>query len=101
MITIIGIVVVLGAVIGGFAFINGPMHVLFQPGELIIIGGAAVGSLLISAPGKALGQVGKGFVSAFLKPYARSKTSSSLSSAAVSVTTDSSLSAAPSPARSS
>jgi len=65
MFTVIGIVVVLGCVIGGFAFINGPMHVLFQPGELIIIGGAAIGSLLISAPGKALGQVAKGFASAF------------------------------------
>src|SRR4029079_9279192 len=65
MFTIIGIVVVLGCVIGGFAFIDGPMHVLFQPGELIIIGGAALGSLLISAPGKALGQVGKGFMSSF------------------------------------
>lgn len=65
MFTIIGILTVLGCVVGGFVFINGPLHVLFQPGELIIIGGAAIGSLLISAPGKALGQVGKGFASAF------------------------------------
>ena len=65
MFTIIGIVVVLGSVIGGFVFINGPLHVLFQPGELIIIGGAGLGSLLISAPGKAIGLVGKGFSSTF------------------------------------
>jgi chemotaxis protein MotA len=65
MFTIIGLVVVMGCVIGGFAFINGPMHVLFQPGELIIIGGAGIGSLLISAPGKSLNGVAKGFVTAF------------------------------------
>ncbi len=65
MFTAIGIIVVLGCVAGGFLFINGPLHVLFQPGELIIIGGAAVGSLLVSAPGKALGQVGKGLGRAF------------------------------------
>lgn len=65
MFTIIGLVVVMGCVIGGFAFINGPMHVLFQPGELIIIGGAGIGSLLISAPGKSLAGVGKGFATAF------------------------------------
>ena len=65
MFTIIGLVVVMGCVIGGFAFINGPMHVLFQPGELIIIGGAGIGSLLISAPGTSLSGVAKGFVTAF------------------------------------
>jgi len=55
MFTIIGIVVVLCGVIGGFAYENGPMHVLIQPAELMIIFGAAIGSLLVSAPGKALG----------------------------------------------
>jgi chemotaxis protein MotA len=65
MFTIIGLVVVMGCVIGGFAYINGPMHVLFQPGELIIIGGAGIGSLLISAPGKSLGGVMAGFKTAF------------------------------------
>jgi chemotaxis protein MotA len=65
MFTIIGLVVVMGCVIGGFAYINGPMHVLFQPGELIIIGGAGIGSLLISAPGKSLSGVLGGFKTAF------------------------------------
>jgi chemotaxis protein MotA len=67
MFTIIGIVVVLCGVIGGFAFENGPMHVLIQPAELMIIFGAAVGALLVSAPGKALGQtlsaIGSSFTS--------------------------------------
>jgi len=67
MFTIIGIVVVLCGVIGGFAFENGPMHVLIQPAELMIIFGAAIGALLVSAPGKALGQtlsaIGSSFAS--------------------------------------
>ncbi|HEY2388700.1 MAG TPA: flagellar motor stator protein MotA [Candidatus Binatia bacterium] len=65
MFTIIGIAVVLAGVIGGFAFENGPMHVLIQPAELMIIFGAAIGSLLVSAPGKALGQTFSAIASSF------------------------------------
>jgi chemotaxis protein MotA len=51
--SILGIVVVLAAVLGGFAMAGGPFPVLIQPNELIVIGGAAIGSVLSSAPGKA------------------------------------------------
>jgi chemotaxis protein MotA len=54
---IIGIVIVLGGVLGGFVFEGGPLLVLMQIGEFIIIGGAAIGSLLISAPLKVLKQI--------------------------------------------
>jgi chemotaxis protein MotA len=47
---IIGIVVVIGGVLGGFIFEGGPLLVLMQLAEFMIIGGAAIGSLLISAP---------------------------------------------------
>jgi chemotaxis protein MotA len=47
---IIGFVVVLVSVLGGFAEAGGPFLVLFQPAEFIIIGGAALGALLASAP---------------------------------------------------
>lgn len=50
--TWIGLLVVLTAVIGGFVLAGGPLIVLLQPYELIIIGGAAIGSLIIAAPGK-------------------------------------------------
>jgi chemotaxis protein MotA len=50
MFSIIGIVVVLGAVIGGYLMEHGHLEVLFQPAELVIIGGAAVGTLLIANP---------------------------------------------------
>jgi chemotaxis protein MotA len=47
---IIGFVVVLVSVLGGFAEAGGPFMVLIQPAEFIIIGGAAFGALLASAP---------------------------------------------------
>ncbi len=50
MFAIIGIVVVFGAVIGGFLMEKGKLMVLEQPNELIIIGGAAIGTLLVANP---------------------------------------------------
>ena len=50
MFSIIGIVVVIGAVIGGYLMEHGNMKVLVQPAELVIIGGAALGTLLIGNP---------------------------------------------------
>ena len=50
MFAIIGILVVLGAVIGGFVMEHGPIRVLIQPSEAIIIGGAALGTLLAANP---------------------------------------------------
>jgi chemotaxis protein MotA len=51
---IIGIVVVIGAVLGGFGMEGGPFLVLMQEAEFMIIGGSAIGALLISAPAKTL-----------------------------------------------
>ena len=50
MFSIIGIVVVIGAVIGGYLMEHGNVQVLLQPAELVIIGGAALGTLLIANP---------------------------------------------------
>jgi chemotaxis protein MotA len=50
MFAIIGIVIVFGAIIGGFLMEKGNMSVLVQPAELLIIGGAAAGTLLIANP---------------------------------------------------
>lgn len=57
MSTIIGLVVVIGSVLGGFAMAHGPFAVLWQPNELVVIGGAAIGALIISAPGKSMSRV--------------------------------------------
>jgi chemotaxis protein MotA len=50
MFSIIGIVVVLGAVAGGFAMSHGKFPVLWQPAELVVIFGAAIGSMLVANP---------------------------------------------------
>ena len=50
MFAIIGIVIVFGAVVGGFLMEKGHLPVLVQPAELLIIGGASIGTLLIANP---------------------------------------------------
>jgi chemotaxis protein MotA len=57
MFVIIGMVVVIGSVIGGYVMHHGNLSVLFQPTELLIIGGAAVGGFVIQSPTKVLGLV--------------------------------------------
>ncbi|HEY2407778.1 MAG TPA: flagellar motor stator protein MotA [Polyangiaceae bacterium] len=65
MSSIIGLIVVFGAVLGGFAMAGGPMGVLIQPSEFIVIGGATLGTVLVSAPGKVLGRVSGAMKKAF------------------------------------
>jgi len=50
MFAIVGILVVFGAVIGGFLMEQGHIEVLLQPAELLIISGAALGTLLVANP---------------------------------------------------
>jgi chemotaxis protein MotA len=54
MIVVLGALVVVASVAGGYLMHGGHLLVLNQPSEYIIIGGSAVGSLLISTPGKVL-----------------------------------------------
>jgi chemotaxis protein MotA len=44
MFSIIGIIVVFGAIVGGFLMEKGSLLVLVQPAELVIIAGAALGT---------------------------------------------------------
>jgi chemotaxis protein MotA len=50
MFAIIGIVVVIGSILGGYLMEKGPLLVLVQPAELVILGGAALGTILIANP---------------------------------------------------
>jgi len=50
MFVIIGIVVVIGALVAGYLMEHGNLKVLLQPAELVIIGGAAAGTVLIANP---------------------------------------------------
>jgi len=65
MFIIIGIVVVFGAVVAGYLMEHGNLRVLMQPAELIIIGGAAIGTILIANPPHILKKIGKGVAGAF------------------------------------
>jgi chemotaxis protein MotA len=50
MFAIIGIIVVIASILGGYLIEKGNLAVLIQPAELLIIGGAALGTLLIANP---------------------------------------------------
>jgi chemotaxis protein MotA len=50
MIVIIGFIIVLGCVIGGYLIEHGNLAVIIQPVELMIIGGAALGGFIIASP---------------------------------------------------
>jgi len=65
MFSIIGIVVVFAAIVGGYLMEKGNLLVLLQPAELIIIAGAAAGTVLIANPPYILKQIVQGFVGVF------------------------------------
>ncbi len=65
MFAIIGILVVFGAVIGGYLMEHGNLKVLIQPAELVIIGGAAIGTVLIGNPPHILSKIIKGITGVF------------------------------------
>ena len=67
MLLIVGSVVVIVAIVAGYLMEGGALGALFQPAELVIIGGAALGALIISTPlpllKRILGSVGGFFQS--------------------------------------
>lgn len=65
MFGIIGIVVVFAAVAGGYLMEHGNLKVLLQPAELLIIGGAAVGTILIANPLNVLKGIAGGIAGTF------------------------------------
>ncbi|MGA8108391.1 MAG: flagellar motor stator protein MotA [Acidobacteriaceae bacterium] len=65
MFAIIGILVVFGAVAGGYLMEHGHLAVLVQPAELLIIGGAGGGTLLIANPLRILKKIAAGAAAVF------------------------------------
>ena len=54
MFVIVGYVIILGAVLGGFVLAGGHLHALMQPTELLTIGGATLGAFLVANPMKVI-----------------------------------------------
>jgi chemotaxis protein MotA len=68
MLALLGIVLVFGAVLGGFLLERGNPYVLMQPAEILIIGGAAIGIILVANPWPVIGRMGRGAFQAFRPP---------------------------------
>jgi chemotaxis protein MotA len=65
MFAIIGIIVVIGCVVAGYLMEHGNLKVLIQPAELVTIGGAAIGTVLIANPLHILKQIAAGIAAVF------------------------------------
>lgn len=65
MFVIIGYVVVIAAVFGGYAMAGGHLGGLYQPLELVMIGGGALGAFLVGNNGKAIKATMKALPSVF------------------------------------
>lgn len=65
MLILIGYMVILLSVFGGFALAGGHLGAIFQPIELLIIAGAAIGSLIVGNSFSVLKSIGKALPSAF------------------------------------
>jgi chemotaxis protein MotA len=72
MFAIIGAIVVLASVVGGYVLEHGNLSLLFQPVELLIIGGAALGAFFISSTPRVFSIVLKS-VASVLGPKSPSK----------------------------
>jgi chemotaxis protein MotA len=68
MFVIVGIVLVFACVLGGYVAMGGKLGVLWQPFEVVIIVGAAIGALIVGNPKSVLSKIGKGFGKAMKGP---------------------------------
>jgi len=62
MIVIVGCIVVITAVLTGFTWAGGHFAALIHPSEIVTIGGAALGSLIVMSPKKVLVDLVRGLV---------------------------------------
>jgi chemotaxis protein MotA len=62
MIVIVGCIMVIGAVLGGFSLAGGKVGALIQPAELLTIFGSAMGALVVMSPKKVLIDLVRGLV---------------------------------------
>lgn len=63
---VIGLVIALGSMLGGYAALGGHLGVIWQPFEFIIIGGCALGTFVIANPIYTIKDTGKALMEAIL-----------------------------------
>ena len=73
MTIILGLIITLGCMLGGFAAMGGHIGVLWQPYEYIVILGAALGTFVVANPLKTIKDAGKGLIEAFMNAKPKSK----------------------------
>ncbi|KHN53566.1 flagellar motor stator protein MotA [Pectobacterium fontis] len=54
MLVILGYIIIVASILGGYLMVGGTLGALYQPSELLIIGGAAVGAFIVGNNGKAI-----------------------------------------------
>ena len=72
MVAIVGLLIVFGSVLGGFVWAGGPVAVLIVWSEYLVIGGTAVGTVIVATPAKVLVNTVKKLLGVF-KPSPFSK----------------------------
>ena len=65
MTIIIGLVVTLACMLGGFTAMGGHVEVIWQPWEFVIICGSSLGTFIVANPMKTIKDTGKGLLEAF------------------------------------
>jgi chemotaxis protein MotA len=65
MTSLLGLVIVLGAIAGGYLMEQGRIAVLLQPAELVIIFGSAIGTVVVANPVRILKKIAGGIAGVF------------------------------------
>ncbi len=72
MLILVGFIVVILSVVGGYVLSHGKLGALWQPYELVIIGGAALGAFLVGTPAKIVKQTLLSSIAVFKGPKYKS-----------------------------
>jgi len=64
---LVGLLITLAAMLGGFVAMGGHVEVIWQPWEYVIICGAALGTFVVANPVKTIKDVGKGLLEVLCK----------------------------------
>ncbi len=72
MLVLVGMIIVLGSVLGGFTMAGGHVGALIHPSEIVTIGGAAMGAMVIMSPISTLKALAVGIIQSLKgSPYNR------------------------------